>query len=239
LILIRPCDPFLDNQNHDGNCFDDKSCMPGKNLICRIGKCVCISTSQWNGSSCIESLGPSLSSVILSQTEVNSLFVTCGFQTSQRFSLIYRATRDSFYASSFHSKCGNLKNLLVIIQTRDNSVFGGYTSVGWTSNFFGYIYDSSAYLLSVRKNGLANPYKLIIVSPQEAIYSDPSYGPSFGINDIVVYDASNESYSSFAAPCYSYSCPQGFNSANAGNFFFWSPMSGTFQSSEIEVFQKI
>jgi hypothetical protein len=45
---------------------------------------------------------------------------------NQQALLLYRATRDGFDASSFHSKCDGKANTVTIIKTDSNYVFGGY-----------------------------------------------------------------------------------------------------------------
>jgi hypothetical protein len=39
------------------------------------------------------------------------------FNNEPEVKLIYRASRDSFAASSFHSKCDNISNTVTIIKT--------------------------------------------------------------------------------------------------------------------------
>ncbi|CAF1174164.1 unnamed protein product [Adineta steineri] len=53
---------------------------------------------------------------------------------NQKWELIYKATRDGFDASAFHSCCNNEGPTITIIQSSNSSIFGGYTSVSWTSS---------------------------------------------------------------------------------------------------------
>ena len=55
----------------------------------------------------------------------------CEFQFSKKWNLIYRSSRDGFEASSFHSKCDNKPNTLIIIKSTNGNVFGGYTEKSW------------------------------------------------------------------------------------------------------------
>jgi hypothetical protein len=59
--------------------------------------------------------------------------------------LIYRASRDGFAVSSFHSKCDDYLNTVTIIKTTSNSVFGGFTSATWTSDGY-WTFDSNAFI---------------------------------------------------------------------------------------------
>jgi hypothetical protein len=150
--------------------------------------------------------------------------------------LIYRATRDGFGASSFHSKCDNIANTVTIIKTTSNSVFGGFTSAKWTS-FGGYdTYDANAFIFSLRRSGNLNKERFNVTRPFNAIYSYYDYGPIFGF-DIFVRDKSNNRYvnseSNFGS---SYQLPKNitYGSAEAKSYLagnsYW-------RTSEIEVYQ--
>ena len=91
--------------------------------------------------------------------------------------------------------------------------------------------DDKAFIFSlVNKEGL-EPFKSMVKSPSNAIYTSSSYGPGFGSNDIRIYSyakSSTNSYTNFGS---SYSVPSGVrNSA--------SILAGTYNFSpdEVEVF---
>ncbi|CAF1464475.1 unnamed protein product [Adineta steineri] len=74
--------------------------------------------------------------------------------TNQQWELIYKATRDGFTGNAFHSCCDNKGPTMTIIHSNNNYLFGGYTSISWTSNssenndtkaFFIYFDKSSQY----------------------------------------------------------------------------------------------
>ena len=92
--------------------------------------------------------------------------------------LLYKATRDGFTASSFHSKCDGRANTVTIIKTI-NYAFGAYTSAAWSSSS-GWVSDSAAFIFSLRRNGVSYSDKFGIINPNYAIYSLSSYGPIFG-----------------------------------------------------------
>ena len=89
-----------------------------------------------------------INSSILTRNEGISLSGMFNNLTEEK--LIYRASRDGFAASSFHSKCDNFSNTVTIIKTISNSVFGGFTSAQWTSDW-GYIYDANAFIFILNK----------------------------------------------------------------------------------------
>ena len=53
------------------------------------------------------------------------------------WSICWRATRDGWASSTFHSRCDGKSSTLTIVQVIKNSktyVFGGYTTVPWSSS---------------------------------------------------------------------------------------------------------
>lgn len=48
--------------------------------------------------------------------------------------LIYRASEHDYTASSFHEYCDNKGPTLIVIKSSVGLIFGGYTSVHWTSD---------------------------------------------------------------------------------------------------------
>jgi hypothetical protein len=64
----------------------------------------------------------------------NQLLNICEFPPSQKWELKYRASRDGFKASDFHSKCDGIPNPLTVIKTTSGNIFGGFTEKAWNSN---------------------------------------------------------------------------------------------------------
>ena len=48
--------------------------------------------------------------------------------------LLFRASRDGFAASAFHSKCDNKGPTITVVKSRGN-IFGGFTEKAWTSKY--------------------------------------------------------------------------------------------------------
>ena len=97
-----------------------------------------------------------------------------------KLSLLYRATRDGFAASSFHQRCDNQGKTLTIIKAANtNYVFGGYASVSWDSSD-SFRQDRAAFLFSLVNQ--TNQPILINHEPVTpySIYCQPSHGPTFG-----------------------------------------------------------
>jgi hypothetical protein len=75
----------------------------------------------------------SLSS-ILSRGQSNELIRLCELSMMDKFSLLYRASRDGFGTEVFHSKCDEHENTLTILKAKESSfIFGAFTSVAWQS----------------------------------------------------------------------------------------------------------
>lgn len=85
--------------------------------------------------------------------------------------LLYRKTVDGSKPNDFHSKCDNKGITITFIQTLDNSVFGGYTEIGWEGK--GAKKDNSTFIFNY--NG-----KYKVKENKDCIYCDPDYGPTFG-----------------------------------------------------------
>ncbi|CAF1380556.1 unnamed protein product [Adineta steineri] len=151
----------------------------------------------------------------------------------QKWELIYKATRDGFSANAFHSHCDNKGPTMTIIQSSNNYIFGGYTSVSWTSSQK-YQNDSAAFLFT-----LTNPHDIPPTKYNnksffhgiDAIYDDSGSGPTFGNgSDIYISDSSNNinsSYTNFPTAYY--------DTTGEGNNTFTGAKN--FTTSDIEVFK--
>ena len=111
------------------------------------------------------------------------------FKTDPSLNMIYKATRDGFKASDFHSKCDNKMKVLVIIKAK-NYIFGGFTNQGWNLKLvrFNFVNCNASFIFSLsnphNKPSIFLPYEVTTVCYQR------SSGPSFG-QDISILDESN------------------------------------------------
>eukprot|EP00475_Leptophrys_vorax_P020227 TRINITY_DN27687_c0_g1_i1.p1 TRINITY_DN27687_c0_g1~~TRINITY_DN27687_c0_g1_i1.p1 ORF type:complete len:452 (+),score=90.67 TRINITY_DN27687_c0_g1_i1:165-1358(+) len=143
--------------------------------------------------------------------------------------LLYRASRDGFGSSDFHSRCDNQGATLTVIRSTTAHVFGGHASLAWVSNskwcnaegswLFTLTQGSAAKFLSKQGN-------------QYHMHGGTSYGPLFGQGHCLnVCSNSNSNQSS-------YSNMTGDSYENLGR----DPLtalcgSRNFQTAEIEVFR--
>ena len=59
----------------------------------------------------------------------------CEFSLKDKWTLLYRGTRDGFGADDFHLKSDGHKNTLTILKAKGSSyIFGGFTSITWGSS---------------------------------------------------------------------------------------------------------
>jgi hypothetical protein len=124
------------------------------------------------------------------------------FTKDQKWLLIYKATIDGFRADDFHRLCDNRSSTLTFIQTRHrfhrkkhHSIFGGYTTIPWTSRY-DYYSDSQAFLFLLAENQVTR-FNLRS-SNGIAVSHNRDSGPIFGTNDIHICHRANENHSSFS-----------------------------------------
>jgi hypothetical protein len=171
-------------------------------------------------------------SQILSGTQSFDLIKVCEFSIKDKWTLLYRGTRDGFGVRNFHSKCDGHSNTLTTIKAHGTSyIFGGFTSIYWDSTS-GYKSDSNAFLFSLT-NKDNQPSKIRQIDTNQSIRCDSNYGPTFGGgHDIYVCDNANSTENSYSDLGREYQHPQPSEGRSylAGSY--------QFQLSEIEVYQK-
>jgi hypothetical protein len=155
-----------------------------------------------------------LQSQILTSKQLSSeLIRLCEFSPNDRFTLLYRGTRDGFGSRDFHSKCDNHSNTLTICKTSQKKrrdyessklkapefafICGGFTTVKWESTYkWKHVSDPNAFVFSLT-NKDNKPCKLS-VKPNKCQYAVSCHsgsGPRFG-DDIFIADDSNLTMSS-------------------------------------------
>ena len=151
-------------------------------------------------------------------------------KADQQWTLIYKATRDGFEASTFHRLCDNQGPTMAIIRSTGGYLFGGYASEPWKSSGAWINAQNSFLFLLTNANG-NQPTKVLYNNNGHALYDNPSYGPTFGANhDLHISDKSNTNNSSYC------SIPQSYpNTLGLGQATFTG--ANNFQTTEIEVFK--
>jgi len=164
------------------------------------------------------------------------LIKLCEFSPNDKWSLLYRATRDGFRSTDFHSKCDGHSNTLTILKAEESSfIFGGFTTVSWESSS-AFKSDANAFVFSLT-NKENTPLKMKIKPNQHewAIDCSSSFGPIFG-EDICIANNANTTMDSCSDLGSVYRHPQYAKGTNEAKSFLAG--SYEFQLDEIEVYQK-
>jgi hypothetical protein len=174
--------------------------------------------------------------ILTSEQTLLQVIDLCEFSPNDKWSLLYRGTRDGFGTNDFHSKCNGHSNTLTILKAKGSGfIFGGYTTVEWDSTSE-WKSDPNAFLFSLTNKDnkplkmKINPYK-----HEYAIRCYSSYGPIFGF-DIRIANNANTTMDSYSNLGWVYKHPQyGYGTNEAQTFLAGSHK---FQLDEIEVYQK-
>ncbi|KAM7434591.1 hypothetical protein ABFA07_015380 [Porites harrisoni] len=111
------------------------------------------------------------------------------------YSLIYRASRNGWAASNFHSFCDR-KGPTVVVVKSGNYIFGGYTEQHWESISNGaFRTDPNSFLFSLVNPSGLQPTKMCLIPGKKgsAIHCHSSYGPRFGLGDLYIPNSPNSS----------------------------------------------
>lgn len=93
--------------------------------------------------------------------------------------LAYKATKDGWSSYDFHRLMDGKGENIVVIQSTNGYIFGGYTPISWASSG-SYSYDPKSFLFSL-VNGTGKPVKMENnASNKNSIYRSSSYGPTYG-----------------------------------------------------------
>jgi hypothetical protein len=102
---------------------------------------------------------------------------------NQPWRLIYRASEHGFDASDFHRCCDTFAPTVSVIQTDFGNIFGGFTTVPWSSATLRTDQaDPTAFLFTLKNNLNVPPTKFPVAKEYQqcAISHNPTCGPNFG-----------------------------------------------------------
>ena len=170
----------------------------------------------------------------------SQLLKLCEFPQDQKWDLKYRASRDGFKSTDFHSHCDGIANTLTVIKAKSGNIFGGFTEQEWNSDGV-WITDPNAFIFSL-VNKEDKPFKAFCSNEgQLAICCNSKYGPCFGgdgdyLKDICIESDSNINKESYCDFGFSYQHPDyEKDSDEAQNILAGSQY---FETLEIEVYAK-
>jgi hypothetical protein len=73
-----------------------------------------------------------MSQILKGEQQCLDLIQLCEFAPTDKWSLLYRGTRDGFGSQDFHSRCDGHTNMLTIVKAKGSKfIFGGFTTVSW------------------------------------------------------------------------------------------------------------
>eukprot|EP00347_Sterkiella_histriomuscorum_P020882 403336102 len=97
-------------------------------------------------------------------------------------------SRDGFIADKFHELCDDKGPTVSFILSEYGQVFGGFTSVSWTSSNYDNYSDSTAFVFSLSKRSVHKQYQ----NQQEAVYHNKDgmcvFGGGYAGSDIAIFD---------------------------------------------------
>jgi len=97
-----------------------------------------------------------------------------------KWKVLFQASKDGFNGQTFHQKCDNKGATVTAIKSNNGYIFGGYASVSWNGNINNYIQDANASLFTLTNPNNIPPTKYVSKNGTQALYSNPTYGPTFG-----------------------------------------------------------
>ena len=102
------------------------------------------------------------------------------------FELLYQASIDGFGPYNFHKKCDGKKNIIVLVITDNNRIFGGFTELEW-DNYSGYKEGNKGFIFSINDN------KIYYNKSKYAIICKSHLEPQF-LDGFSIYSRDNENY---------------------------------------------
>ena len=111
----------------------------------------------------------------------------CGGGTSDvELSLIYHSSKENLSNENFHSRCANHGNTLIIIETTEGHIVGGYTNENWSSpddpmSIGCWCKANKSFLFAIGFD-MSSPCKMDLINAdcKHAIYNCSQYGAAFG-----------------------------------------------------------
>ena len=160
---------------------------------------------------------------------VKKMLEWCGFT---KMELLFRGSRDGMNSKNFHDKCDNKGQTITLFQNQKDNIFGGYTSISWSSDGKWHT-DKDCFLFTLTNIYGSEPTKFKNINKGDEVYHYTNDGPVFGYGpDIACYSdfVNLDSFTNF---------PQRFQDVlGKGSSIFSGDSKNTyFKIKEIEVFK--
>ena len=118
-------------------------------------------------------------------------------------SLLYRASRDGWQGTNFHSRCDDRGPTLTVVQDIGGHVFGGFSSASWSSapghpEGGSFCRSPRSFIFVLRTHGGDGPLRMPLKPGCEgqAVCHHSEWGPCFGYDLCVLGDANSNTDSS-------------------------------------------
>ena len=177
-----------------------------------------------------------IDSIILRESKRKDEFLEKIIEWSgcQKCELLYKGTEDGSDSRIFHNKCNNKGPTICLYKNEKGNIFGGYTSLSWTSEGGDHSAPES-FIFTLTNIYEIQPTKFVNSSTNNNVYHNKDYGPTFH-NDICIYkDFKKENRSAYSTFPESYK-----DTTNKGNSIFTGNSNNSetdFIIKEIEVFK--
>jgi len=136
-------------------------------------------------------------SLILKESKRYDEFIRKIYEWSgcNNMKLLYRGTRDGIDANYFHHRCNNQGPTISLFKNEKGNIFGGYTSIDWTSSN-SWKSASDSFIFTLTNIHGTEPTKFPNSNSSYSIYDHSNNGPTFGgVHDICIYK--NDTYANF------------------------------------------
>ena len=201
---------FVDHLEKNTN-YDIRLCSVYKN-----------ETSNWTQTYKVKTKNLDVDSFILSEHEKGNEFLKKLLEWTgyKGMELLYRGTKDGSGSNIFHNKCDNKGPTLCLCQNEKGNIFGGYSSISWTSNGNNKSANGS-FLFTLTNIHGTEPIKFANTKGYDwAVYHNSDYGPTFGGgHDLYISNNCFNNTDSYCSLGYSYP-----NVSGKGNSIFLYPV---------------
>ena len=138
--------------------------------------------SRWSNILKIKTEDYSIDSIILKESKRRKEFCEkiIEWVGNDKFELIYRGSRDGVLCKNFQEKCDNKGKTLVLYKNDKDNIFGGYSTISWTSNSDSFLNAPGSFIFTLTNIYKTVPTQFLGVSNQKHVRHNPSYGPCFG-----------------------------------------------------------
>jgi hypothetical protein len=154
---------------------------------------------------------------------------------NKTFTLLYRASRDGYTASAFHSRCDGIANIWIVIRVATNYIVTAFSSVAFNStNNYVSAPSGTCWLNNLdNTSSVSSSQWYNTLNPQWSIYGGIDYGPTFGGgHDLYIPNNFNTNSSSTYTP-FSYNVGGGGVANASQTSFLFGASSSTVLELEV------